>query len=167
MEVEFDLDANGIMHVRATDKATSKEHQVRVEQSSGLDDADIQRMQDEAEKFKAQDEKTRETAEKSNAGDQLVWQARKLIKDQEDRIEEGDKGRIEGLATTLEEALQDEEGPNVDSAMEELQGVLSEVGEKLYADAAAQNPQADPSPSGPEEDSGDQVVDADYEVKED
>jgi molecular chaperone DnaK len=167
VEVEFDLDANGIMHVRATDKATSKEHKVRVEQSSGLDDADIQRMQDEAEKFKAQDEKTRETAEKRNAGDQLVWQARKLIKDQEDRIEEDDKGRIEALATTLEEALQSEDGANVDSAMEELQAALSEVGEKLYKDAAAQDPPAEPTQSGPAEDSGDQVVDADYEVKED
>jgi len=167
VEVEFDLDANGIMHVRATDKATSKEHKIRVEQSSGLDDAEIQRMQDEAEKFKAQDEKTRETAEKRNAGDQLVWQARKLIKDQEDRIEEDDKGRIEALATTLEEALQSEDGANVDSAMEELQVALSEVGEKLYTDAAAQDPPAEPTQSGPAEDSGDQVVDADYEVKED
>ena len=167
VEVEFDLDANGIMHVRATDKATSKEHKIRVEQSSGLDEAEIQRMQDEAEKFKAQDEKTRETAEKRNAGDQLVWQARKLIKDQEDRIEEDDKGRIEALATTLEEALQSEDGANVDSAMEELQGALSEVGEKLYKDAAAQDPPAEPTQSGPAEDSGDQVVDADYEVKED
>ena len=167
VEVEFDLDANGIMHVRATDKATAKEHKVRVEQSSGLGEEDIQRMQDEAEKFKTQDETARAAADRRNMGDQLVWQARKLLKDQEGTVEESDKEAIENLTAKLEEALNGDDGETVEPAMEALQGALTNLGEKLYKEASEkEGPAGNPSEPVPD-DSGDQVVDADYEVKED
>jgi len=173
IEVEFDIDANGILHVRASDKATGKEQKVRIEQSTGLTEEDIQRMQEEAERFKDQDRKAQELADARNTGDQVVYQARKLLKDNEGKVEEADATEARRKADELEELIKGEDRQAILRATEELQGVLSRIGEKLYkaASAGAGAPggggAGEPEATGePAAESGDQVVDADYEVKD-
>jgi molecular chaperone DnaK len=169
VEVEFDIDADGILNVRATDQASGKEHKVRIEQNSGISDEDIERMKEEAERFKEQDEAAKETAEKRNQADQVVHQARKLVKEHEDKLEADDKQMVEDQATALETALAEASADltQVESLSEELQQTMSKLGEKLYQATAAEAPAGGtPGPAPAGEDSGDTVVDADYEVKE-
>ena len=165
IEVTFDIDANGILHVSASDKATGKEHKVRIEQSSGLTDADIQRMQDEAERFKEEDEKVKESAVLRNEADQAAYQARKLLKEHGDKVDEADAAAVNAKADELEQAVKDGDAEAMKRLMEQLQGLMSGVGEKLYASASASAPGGSPGTDSGQE-SGDQVVDADYEVKE-
>ncbi|MBC8329208.1 MAG: molecular chaperone DnaK [Planctomycetes bacterium] len=165
IEVTFDIDANGILHVSARDKATGKEHKVRIEQSSGLTDADIQRMQDEAERFKEEDEKVKESAVLRNEADQAAYQARKLLKEHGDKVDEADAAAVNAKADELEQAVKDGDAEAMKRLMEQLQGLMSGVGEKLYASASASAPGGSPGTDSGQE-SGDQVVDADYEVKE-
>jgi len=177
IEVEFDIDADGILHVRATDQASGKEHKVRIEQGSGISDDDIERMKEEAERFKEQDEKAKDVAEKRNQADQLVHQARKLVKEHEDKLEDDDKESIESKASALEEVLKGEDLSQVESLSEELQETMTKLGEKLYAASSQTVGAGAPGPGGPggpggsgqaeaaSEDDG-TVVDADYEVKE-
>ena len=169
IEVTLDIDANGILHVSAIDKASGKEQKVRIEQSSGLSDEDIQRMQDEAERFKEEDEKAREAAELRNEADNAVYQARKMVKDHEAKLEDADKDRVNGLADELEESIKKEDRDAIRRKMEEIRTAMTQIGEKLYRDAGAAQPS--PPPQGgaaeeAEEKAGDQVVDADYEVKD-
>ncbi|KAA3607926.1 MAG: molecular chaperone DnaK [Planctomycetota bacterium] len=168
IEVEFDIDANGILHVLATDKATGKEQKVRIEQSSGLSDNDIQRMQEEAERFKEQDQAAKESADLRNKADQMVWQAEKLIRENEEKIEASDKEELEGKIKAAQNALSGEDKNAIQAAMESLEQSLTQVGGKLYqaqgAGAPGGAPQAPPEENS--DDSRDQVVDADYEVKD-
>ena len=166
IEVEFDIDSDGILSVLATDKGTGKEHKVRIEQSSSLSEEEIQKMQDEAEKYKEQDEAAKEAADLRNQADQLTYQARKLLTDNADKVEDEDKKLVEEKAQALEGALK-EDGANFESQMEDLQATLTQVGEKIYkatAEESAQQP--GPAPEAAQEQGGDSVVDADYEVKE-
>ncbi len=165
IEVEFDIDANGILNVRATDKATGKEQKVRVEQSSGLTEEDIQRMQEEAERFKEADQKARAAAEKRNQADTLVHQARKLVRENEDKLEAADQEAVNSQADKLEEALKGEDLSAVERESEALQQILTRVGEKLYQATAQEGAGAGAATESGSED-GDQVVDADYEVKD-
>ncbi|HJM38663.1 MAG TPA: molecular chaperone DnaK [Planctomycetota bacterium] len=169
IEVSFDIDSNGILHVSAKDNATGKEQKIRIEHSSGLTDDDIQKMQDEAERFKEEDAKTKEGVELRNEADQVAWQGRKLVKEHEDKIEEADKNAIEEKAEALEKAVAESNVESMTSLKEELKTLLSSIGEKLYTAAAAESAQANPQgpPSeGDSQESDDQVVDADYEVKD-
>ncbi|MDP7063319.1 MAG: molecular chaperone DnaK [Planctomycetota bacterium] len=165
IEVEFDVDSNGILHVHAVDKATGKEQKVRIEQSSGLSDDDIQRMQDDAEKFKEQDEATKGIVEKRNLADQAVWQAQKMLKDNEAKIDEADKSAIEEKITAVEEALKGEDMAAIDAKVEELTQALHPIASKLYSEAEGDQPGSPPGPEAGADDAADDVVDADFEVK--
>ena len=166
IEVEFDIDADGILNVRAKDQATGKETQVRIEQNSGLSDDDISRMKEDAEKFKEQDEEAKVAAEKRNTADQTVHQARKMMSEHEDKLDDSDKQAAEAKIAAVDEALQGEDLDAIGAATEALQQQMSQLGEKLYAAASAQAPGAAPeAPTGAPE-GGDDVVDADYEVKD-
>jgi molecular chaperone DnaK len=164
IEVEFDIDANGILSVRAVDKATGKEQHITIEQSSGISDEDIKTMRDEADKFKEQDDVAKEKADKRNTADQSVWQAEKLIKESEDKIDEADKSAIEEKIEAAKKALEGEDLAAIDTAVEELNTTIQPVAQKMYEAAAAeeqQQPEAQPV-SNQEDD----VIDADFEVKE-
>ncbi|MAU94082.1 MAG: molecular chaperone DnaK [Planctomycetes bacterium] len=164
IEVEFDIDANGILSVRAVDKATGKEQHITIEQSSGISDEDIKAMRDEADKFKEQDDAAKEKADKRNAADQSVWQAEKLIKESEDKIDEADKSAIEEKIEAAKKALEGEDLAAIDAAVEELNTTIQPVAQKIYEAAAAeeqQQPEAQPA-SNQDAD----VIDADFEVKE-
>ncbi len=165
IEVTFDIDANGILNVSARDKATGKEQKVRIEQSSGLSDEDISRMQEEAERFKDEDNKAKEAAALRNEADQVAWQARKLLKDHEDKVEAGDAKKVRDGADELEQAVKDGDVEGMTRLKGELQALVSSIGEKLYAAASAEGGQPGPGAASSQED-GDQVVDADYEVKD-
>jgi molecular chaperone DnaK len=166
VEVEFDIDADGILNVRAKDQATGSEQNVRIEQNSGLSDDDIARMKEEAEKFAEQDEQAKTVAEKRNTADQVVHQARKLISEHEDKLDSSDKEEVESKIGAVEEALQGTDLDAITTASDELQAHLSKLGEKLYAAASAQAPGAAPESSAGDSAGDQEVVDADYEVKE-
>jgi molecular chaperone DnaK len=164
IEVEFDIDANGILSVRAVDKATGKEQHITIEHSSGISDEDIERMRDEAEKFKEQDEAAKEVADKRNTADQTVWQAEKLIKENEGKLDDADKSAIEEKIDAAKKALEGEDLAAIDTAVEELNATIQPVAQKMYEAAAAaeqqQQPDAEPASNQ------DEVIDADFEVKE-
>lgn len=169
IEVEFDIDTNGILHVHAIDKATGKEHKVRIEQSSGISEEDIQRMQDDAEKFKEQDEAAKEIVEKRNVADQTVWQAQKLMKEQGEKLEDSEKEDVEAKIADLEEALKGGDMALIEQKVEALNTALQGVAQKLYADGgdpAGAGAAGGPGPEAAQEEAGnDDVVDADFEVK--
>jgi molecular chaperone DnaK len=166
IEVEFDIDADGILSVRAIDKATGKEQQITIEQSSGINDDDIERMRDEAEKFKEQDEAAKEAADKRNLADQSTWQAEKMLTENEDMIEADEKSSIEEKVEAVKEALKGESLEVIDSAVEELNKVIQPVAQRVYEAKAAEQQQEQAQPQPPQGDGGDDVIDADFEVKE-
>jgi molecular chaperone DnaK len=165
IEVEFDIDANGILSVRAVDKATGKEQHITIEQSSGISDEDIKTMRDEADKFKEQDDAAKEKADKRNTADQSVWQAEKLIKESEDKIDEADKSAIEEKIEAAKKALEGEDLAAIDAAVEELNTTIQPVAQKMYEAAAAEEQQQQPE-AQPASNQDDDVIDADFEVKE-
>jgi molecular chaperone DnaK len=165
IEVEFDIDANGILSVRAVDKATGKEQHITIEQSSGISDEDIKTMRDEADKFKEQDDAAKEKADKRNTADQSVWQAEKLIKESEDKIDEADKSAIEEKIEAAKKALEGEDLAAIDAAVEELNTTIQPVAQKMYEAGAAEEQQQQPE-AQPASNQDDDVIDADFEVKE-
>ncbi|TAH38516.1 MAG: molecular chaperone DnaK [Planctomycetota bacterium] len=166
VEVEFDIDANGILNVRAQDKASGREQKVRIQHSSGLTEADIKRMQEDAERFKEQDRKAREAAEQRNRADQVAYQARKLLKDHKERLEAEDVSALESQVEALEQALKGDDQAEMARRSAEVEAGMSRLGEKLYRTAAGAGGAGSGGDRGQAQSSGDQVVDADYEVKE-
>ncbi|MGE0849240.1 MAG: molecular chaperone DnaK [Hyphomicrobiaceae bacterium] len=173
IEVTFDIDANGIVHVSAKDKATSKEQSIRIQASGGLSDADIKRMMDEAERFKDEDKKKREVVEARNSGEALVHSTEKTIKDLGDKISAGDKTTIEAAISDLKESLKSDDVETIKAKTQALMQASMKLGEALYGAQQAGGPGGDagggaageePKKSG----GGDNVVDADFEeVKDD
>ncbi|MFQ5749993.1 MAG: Hsp70 family protein, partial [Planctomycetota bacterium] len=167
IEVEFDIDANGILNVSAKDKASGKEQKVRIEQSSGLTEEDIKKMQEEAERCREQDKAARERADRRNEADNVAYQARKLIKEHEDKLEDADKEELEARAKEIDDALAKDDLDSAVQTAEQLKSLLTKAREKVYRATAGQAAgQAETASSPASEESGDQVVDADYEVKE-
>ncbi len=171
IEVTFDIDANGIVHVSAKDKGTGKEQQIRIQASGGLSEADIQRMVKEAEEHASDDKQKRELAEARNQGEALIHQTEKTIKDLGDKAPAGEKSAAETAITALREKLTGEDPEGIKSATEALAQVSMKLGEALYkaqqGDPAAAGPDAGgPQAGAPKSDDG--IVDADFEeVKDD
>ncbi len=166
IEVTFDIDANGILHVSAKDKATGKSQQIRIEASSGLSDDDIKKMKAEAEANAESDRKAKEEADKINAADALVFQTEKQLKEFGDKIPADKKQAIESSFTELKAAHAERNISGIDSAMERLNAAWQAASEDMYkaggdqgADANA-NQNANPSGNG-------EATDVDFEeVKE-
>jgi molecular chaperone DnaK len=169
IEVTFDIDANGILHVSAKDKATGKENKITIKANSGLNETEIQRMVKDAEANKAEDHRRFEVAQARNTAEASAHQIRKALGEHGDKLEAGEKSKIEDALKDLEQALKGEEKDAIEAKTAALMTASQKLGEKLYANAQAQ---AQPQPGGeaaPEAGgakSGDDVVDADYkEVK--
>ena len=166
VEVTFDIDANGILHVAAKDKATGKEQKIRIEASSGLSDEDIKKMKAEAEANAELDRKAKEEAEKVNQADTLIFQTEKQLKEFGDKIPADKKATIESALATLKTAHQSRDLAAIDSSLESLNAAWSAASEDMYnatqgADAGAGAP-ADGSAQNAE------VTDVDFEeVKDD
>src|SRR5688572_29896617 len=120
IEVTFDIDANGILHVSAKDKGTGKEQKIRIEASSGLTDAEIQRMKQEAQANADTDKREKEKVEKINQADSLIFQTEKQLKEYGEKLSEANKTAINGALEKLKEAHKSQDLQRVESAMNEL-----------------------------------------------
>ena len=146
VEVTFDIDANGILHVSAKDKGTGKEQRIRIEASSGLTESEIKRMRDEAKANEESDRKEKERIDKINAADSLVFQTEKQLKEFGDKIPADKKAPIEQALSKLKEAQKSQDIPAIEAATEELTKVWQAASEDLYKNAqgAGQPGQQDP-----------------------
>ncbi len=174
IEVSFDIDANGIMNVSAKDMGTNKEQSIRIEASSGLSDAEIDRMVNDAQENAAEDKKRREGIEVRNQADQQVYQTEKQLEEMGDKINEDAKAKVQAAVDRVKETLKGENADEIKSATEALTQEWHQVASELYAQASQAGPEAG-APGGPGEPgqaAGDQkqddgVVDAEYEVVDD
>jgi molecular chaperone DnaK len=171
IEVTFDIDANGILHVSAKDKATGKEQSIRITSSSGLSKEDIEKMKREAQEHAAEDKRKREAAEARNTADALVFQTKKNLDDLKDKLTPDMKSRIESEIKKVEDALSSNNTEQIKSATDSLTKAWNEVSQKIYSQAGAQTPQeqttGQQTGSAPSGDGKDNVQDASYEVVDD
>ncbi|MGA7372235.1 MAG: molecular chaperone DnaK [Methyloceanibacter sp.] len=168
VEVTFDIDANGIVNVAATDKATGKEQSIRIQASGGLSEADIERMVKEAESHAEEDKKRRELVEMKNQGEALVHSTEKMLKDFGDKVPAADKGVVETALADLKSALQGEDKDLIKQKVDGMAQASMKLGEALYQ--SSQGAAASGSGGGPSEggDGKENVVDVDFEeVKDD
>jgi molecular chaperone DnaK len=146
IEVTFDIDANGILHVNAKDKATGKSQSIRIEASSGLSDDEIKRMKQEAEANAESDKKAKETADKINQADSLIFQTEKQLKEFGDKIPADKKGPIEDALKKLKDAHASKDLAAIDTAMAELNTVFQAASQEMYNASQAQGgPQGGPT----------------------
>jgi len=174
IEVTFDIDANGILHVSAKDKGTGKEQSIRIEASSGLSDDEIQKMKAEAEANADADKKVKEEADKLNQADNLVFQTEKQLKEYGDKLPADKKEAIEKAAADLKKAHQEKDFAGIDTHMATLNQMWQEASQHMYQGQEGQ-PGADPNAAQGQPNQGgqqaggeDEVTDVDFEeVKED
>jgi molecular chaperone DnaK len=169
IEVTFDIDANGIVNVAATDKATGKEQSIRIQASGGLSDADIDRMVKEAESHAEEDKKRREVVEMKNQGEALVHSTEKMLKDFGDKVPAADKGLVETALADLKTALQGEDKDAIKQKVDAMAQASMKLGEALYQSSQAGGAAGGgASPSDEGGDGKENVVDVDFEeVKDD
>ena len=172
IEVTFDIDANGILHVSAKDKATGKENKITIKANSGLSEAEIQQMVKDAELNSAEDKKKLELIQARNQGDAMVHSVRKSLTEHGDKLEAGEKSAIEDAIKAVEEAIKGDDKADIESKTETLMTASQKLGEKMYADAAAAAQAAGAAPGGTPgagaAAADDNVVDAEVkEVKKD
>ncbi len=166
IEVTFDIDANGIVNVSATDKATGKEQSIRIQASGGLTDADINRMVKEAESHAEEDKKRRELVEIRNQAEALVHSTERMLKEYGDKVPAGDKATVEAAVADLKGTIQGEDRDAIKQKVDALAQASMKLGEALYQSSQAGAAGAGSSASTPGDD--DKVVDVDFEeVKDD
>ena len=171
IEVTFDIDANGILHVNAKDKATGKSQSIRIEASSGLSDDEIAKMKAEAEANAEADKKAKETADKINQADSLIFQTEKQLKEYGDKIPADKKQPIEDALKKLKEAHASKDLAAIDTAMNELNTVFQAASQEMYNASQAQGGAQGGPQDGPQADAGSQsqskddgeVTDVDFE----
>jgi molecular chaperone DnaK len=172
IEVTFDIDANGILHVGAKDKATGKENKITIKANSGLSEAEIQKMVKDAELNAEEDKKVKELAESRNQGDALVHSTKKSLTEYGDKLDAGDKSKIEAAISDLEGSLKSGDKADIDAKIAALSTAAQKLGEKMYADMQGQPGAADAAgagaqPGAEQPKQEDDVVDADFkEVKD-
>jgi molecular chaperone DnaK len=171
IEVTFDIDANGNLHVTAKDKATGKENKIKIQASSGLNEAEIQRMVKDAEAHAEEDRKALELVNARNACEALVHTVKKSLAEHGDKLDAGEKEKIEAALKDAETILKSENKSDIEAKAEALAKAAQKLGEKVYAESqkAAQAGQAErPAGSGGEAKKDDgNVVDAEFtEVKD-
>jgi molecular chaperone DnaK len=166
IEVTFDIDANGILHVSAKDKATGKEQKIRIEASSGLTDAEIKKMKDEAEANADADKKAREEVEKLNGADALIFSTEKQLKEYGDKIGADKKAPIEAGLAKLKEAYAAKNFDAIEAAQTELNAAWATASEEMYK-GAADGGQPQPEANAGAQDHGDTVTDVDFEEVKD
>jgi molecular chaperone DnaK len=165
VEVTFDIDANGILHVTAKDKATGKEQKIMVTASTNLNKSDIERMVQEARQHEGEDKKRKEIIEAKNSADNLAYQTEKTLKDLGDKVSADEKAKIERKITDVRAAAQTEDVENIKKVTEDLQNAFYALSQQLYSQG---QPQAEPqaqAAGGPDIPSSDGDV-IDGEVKD-
>ncbi|THB67867.1 MAG: molecular chaperone DnaK, partial [Spirochaetaceae bacterium] len=175
IEVTFDIDANGILHVSAKDLGTGKEQKIRIESSSGLSESEIEKMVKDAEANAEEDRKARESVEVKNEADNLVYSTEKALEEYGDKVSEEDSQAIKGALAELKTAIESGSVDEIRGKMEELQKASHKMAEEMYKSSqadAGQTAQGEPGAEGAQgqasdDASQDSVEDADYEVVED
>jgi molecular chaperone DnaK len=168
IEVTFDIDANGILHVSAKDKATGKENKITIKANSGLSEAEIQQMEEDAVKYADEDKKYRELVDARNAADGMVHSVKKSLTEHGDKLDAAEKEAIEAAIKDVEEVLQSDDKDAIEAKTTALTEASQKLGEKVYAEQQAQaNTESAQQPEGEKTVDGD-VVDAEFEeVKKD
>jgi len=172
IDVAFDIDANGIVHVSAKDLGTGKEQSIKITSSSGLSEEEIEKLVKEADSHAEEDKKRRDLIEARNQTDSLIYSVEKNMKEMGDKIDAGDKSRIEEAISKLKKAVEDDDTGAINTAQEELTQASHKLAEAMYAKASAQqegagagtgaSAGAGEQPGGAEKNEDD-VVDADFE----
>jgi molecular chaperone DnaK len=176
IEVTFDIDANGILHVSAKDKGTGKENKITIKANSGLNEAEIQKMVKDAELNAAEDQKKLELVQARNQADGMIHSVKKSLAEHGDKLDAGEKEKIEAAIKEAEEALKSDDKAVIDAKTEALMSASQKLGEKMYADQAAAaaaagaasgaDASAQPQAGASSKPADDNVVDAEFkEVK--
>ena len=170
IEVKFDIDANGILNVQAKDLGTGKEHKVTIQQSSGLSEAEIEKMRKDAELHAGEDKKKRELAEARNQAESMCFQMEKLMKEHADKLKDADKAPLDAAIVKAREAAKGDDVEAIKNAITELEHashamskVLYEAGKAPGAEGA--QPGAGPTGEAPKQGGDDDAIDAEFEVK--
>ena len=150
IEVTFDIDANGILHVHARDKATGKENKITIKASTGLSEEEIQRMVKDAEAHADEDKKQLEIVTARNHADALVHSIKKSLGEYGDKLEAGEKEKIEAAMKEVEEAMKGDDKAAIDAKVQALATASQKLGEKIYADAQAKASQGEAQAQAPE-----------------
>ncbi len=171
IEVAFDIDANGILHVSAKDKATGKENKIKIQASSGLSDEEVQRMVKDAEAHAEEDHKTLELVTARNQCDAIIHSVSKTMKEHGDKLDGDEKSKIETALKDAEEALKSDSKDTIDARTQALSEASHKLTEKMYAQEQAQQTQTDaespPKSNGGENPEEGEVVDAEFEEVKD
>jgi len=173
IEVAFDIDANGILHVSAKDLGTGKQQSIEIKSSSGLSDDEVKRMTREAESHADEDRKRRQVVDLKNQADQLVYSTEKTLKEHGDKVSAETRGKIESAVNNLKEATRGEDAAAIRRAIDNLNDATQELGKALYEEAAKRQAASGAQPKqGPPPESevrrkgaGDDVIDAEFEAK--
>ncbi|MHA1615476.1 MAG: molecular chaperone DnaK [Candidatus Thorarchaeota archaeon] len=175
IEVTFDIDANGIVNVKAKDLATGNEHSITITASTNLEEDDVDRMVKDAEKFAEEDARRLDQVETKNKADQMIYQGQKIIKDLEDKVPEDLKKEVESKSAEVQIAIESEDYEKMKAGTEELQQIIHKISEKAYGQAGPGGPDGaagfDPSQMGSQPGAGpatgdtpdEDVVDVDFE----
>ena len=173
IEVTFDIDANGIINVTATDKGTGKEQAITITSSTKLSDEEIEQKIKEAEMNAEADKKRQEEIEIRNNADSLIYTTEKTLEDFKDQVTDDEKNKIEGLISELREIIAGDDVDAIKTKTDELSNEVQQISTRIYqqtqaeAQAAQQQAGADPNASTNDNNSNDDTIDADYEVKDD
>ena len=168
IEVAFDIDANGILHVSAKDKATGKENKIKIQANSGLKEDEIQRMVKDAEAHADEDRKARELVEARNQCDALIHAVKKSLTEHGDKISADEKSRIEAAIKAAEEAIKGDDKDAIEARSKELAEASHKLAEKVYSQQQAQSGGSQPEPeSGGAKSEDGNVVDAEFEEVKD
>lgn len=170
IEVTFDIDANGILHVGAKDKATGKEQSIRITSSSGLNKDEIEKMKNDAKEHAAEDKTKKEAVEVRNQADSLIFQTKKQVEEMKDKISADNKSKLETEIKKVEDALTTNNTDQIKAATESLSNVWNQVASELYSQAGAQGqstPGTEPQSESTKKDEKENVQDASYEVVDD
>ena len=166
IEVTFDIDANGILHVNAKDKATGKENKITIKANGGLSEEEIKKMEEDAEKHAEEDQKLRELVDVKNAAEAMIHSVQKTMADHKDKVADDEKSKIESAIKDLEEAIKTDNKEEIEAKNKVLAEASQKLGEKVYADQQAQQgqPQGNEAQGEAKEKTVDaEVVDAEFE----
>ncbi|MBN1437396.1 MAG: molecular chaperone DnaK [Sedimentisphaerales bacterium] len=173
IEVAFNIDADGIIHVSAKDTATGKEQSIEIKGSSGLDSNEVERMTKEAEEHAAEDKKRREVIDLKNQADQLIYQTENVLKEHGEKVPAEERSNVESAINGLREAVKQDDGEAIKRAMESVATASQAIGKIMYEEAAKTQAASGAAPAGDapaDQATGkkddDDVIDAEYEVKD-
>lgn len=170
VEVTFNIDTNGILNVSAKDLATGTHQSIEIKGSTGLDKTEVERMKKDAEAHAEEDKKHRELIDIKNQGDSMAYQMEKLLKDQGEKVSADERSNVESAINALREALKGDDAEAIKRAMQNLESASHKIAEKMYQQAGPQAAPGGPAPEQEEKEhkkeGGDDVIDAEYDVKE-